>query len=231
MVPKKKHHRIIWLSHPLNNNTPQYGGGEGINIAVDKCISKGDSCNTSHVSLSNHIGSHVDAPIHFITGGLSIDSYAPEEWIFNRPIVLDAFAQPGKIIELNDLTLPKENIESELVDMVLINTGFEKYRDTEKYWKCGPGLSPDICEYLKDIFPSIKAIGIDIISISSLLHREIGRDAHRSFLSRNIRLFEDLSLNNIHNFKKLRSVVALPLRISGGNGAPCTIIGWERLEC
>lgn len=226
-APGKKNHTIVWLSHLLDNYTPQYGGGKGFLIIEDKAIAKGDSCNTSQLSFSNHIGSHVDAPSHFIEGGPSIDSYTPEEWVFYRPVVMNAFADPCQMIEFKDLVPPEKNFDTKLVDVIMLKTGFEKYRAEKKYWSDGPGLSPKMAEEIKDAFPSIKALGMDMISISSLHHRDIGRKAHRAFLSANIRLFEDLTFANIKNPERLVQIVALPLRVAGINGAPCTVIGWE----
>lgn len=48
-------------------------------------IPEGDSSNTSSFQVSSHLGSHVDAPRHFIQDGPAIDSYDPSEWIFTSP--------------------------------------------------------------------------------------------------------------------------------------------------
>jgi kynurenine formamidase len=64
---------------------------------------------------------------------------------------------------------------------------------------------------------------MDWISVSSFQHREEGRIAHRELLGAGWRLFEDLSLA-IVPVGLIHTVLALPLRIDGGDGAPCTII-------
>ena len=34
--------------------------------------------------MSNHVGTHVDAPYHFIQEGLTIDQYRMEEWFLKH---------------------------------------------------------------------------------------------------------------------------------------------------
>ena len=78
----------IWLSHVLSMNTPVYGNGVGLRVESDKKIECGDACNTVSLSLSNHLGSHVDSPQHFITNGATTESYQPDEWIFNKILII-----------------------------------------------------------------------------------------------------------------------------------------------
>jgi len=218
--------KLIWLSHILSENTLLYGGTQGISIRSEKSIQAGDSCNTSIVTFPCHAGSHVDAPYHFIAHGKTVDVYSPEAWIFTSPLVLEVSSDPGELISISDL--PTDLTEKNEVDMVLLLTGFEQYRGQDKYWKEGPGLSPEIAIYLKGRYPSIRAIAIDFISISNLKYRKEGRTAHRQFLENDIVIFEDLSLKRISHPKDLVQVIALPLRFADGDGSPCTVVGWER---
>ena len=107
--------------------------------------------------------------------------------------------------------------------MLLIKTGFEKYRAEEIYWQNSPGLHPKLAYWLKEKSPSLKAIGIDFISISNLNNRALGRQAHIAFLSKNILLIEDMKLSCVNS--NLKTVIVLPLRVEGADGAPCTAIG------
>jgi kynurenine formamidase len=67
---------------------------------------------------------------------------------------------------------------------------------------------------------------MDFISISSLADKEKGREAHRAFLKRGILLFEDMSLKGVNATAKIQSVIALPLRFSGADGSPVTVIAY-----
>ena len=212
----------IWLSHVLEQRTPLYGGVDTISIKSEKSIHRGDSCNTSYLALPSHSGTHVDAPRHFIEHGKCIDQYAPDELIFSKPVVLDCRVREGQIITENDLDFMDLD---EQVDFVLIRSGFEKFRFEKPYWEKGPCLDPEIADQLLSKFPSLRAVGMDFISISSLAHRELGRKVHKAFLSKGLLIFEDMALAGIKKDQILKLVIALPLRFECGDGAPATIIG------
>jgi len=212
----------VWLSHVIENSTPLYGGGDGIDIRLDKSIIKGDSCNTSTLEFPSHAGTHLDAPYHFLEKGKAVDVCRPEEFVFDHTFVLRVMVKPGELI------FPKDILSRipEQTDLILIQTEFEKLRGKNIYWESGPGLSLEIANYFIDNCPALRAVGMDFISISSLKHREIGRKAHKIFLGNNIFLIEDMKLADLSPEKLVQKVIAMPLRFFKGDGAPCTIIGF-----
>jgi arylformamidase len=214
--------QLVWLSHALTENTPAYGGGKGMEIRSEKQIRCGDTCNTSQWILSSHVGTHVDAQKHFIDDGLTVDQYEPHEWIFIKPYIVYVMVNDGEIIGVEHLE--RSNISSLDVDLLIIRTGYEKFREKQRYWEQQPAYAPELAEYLGRRFASFSAIGMDTLSISSLQHRALGREAHRAFLEKGYRIFEDLHLRDIPA-KTLIKVFAMPLRIMQSDGAPCTIIG------
>ncbi len=207
----------VFLSHVLAKDTPAFGGGESLGLTQQKCMAKGDSCNTAHLSFGNHLGSHCDAPAHFMANGLTIDDYNASDWVFSSVLLLDISINPMQLIKQSDVRLPDGQYE-----LVLFRTGFEKKRQTKAYWEENPGFSADLADTLKTIYPSIRAIGFDSISLTSYAHREEGRIAHRSFLSKDIRIFEDLKLAHLSTSPAL--VIALPLRVKELDGGPVTVI-------
>lgn len=220
--------QLKWLSHALDERTPAYGGGAGFSVNAGKSLARGDSCSVMRMTLSNHLGSHVDAPSHFLHDSSTLDAYGPSDWVFSAPRLVDLSpVEPGSIIGPSEVERAVDACNA-YVDLLLIRTGFEKWRGQDVYWRENPGFSPDLAEYLISTFPGIKAIGFDSISLSSHRHREIGREAHRRFLGANVRIFEDLALSQVNGCDSLLSVVALPLRIAGADGAPCTILAWDR---
>ena len=114
-------------------------------------------------------------------------------------------------------------------DILLIRTGYEKYRNNEKYWAKNPGISAEMASILRSDFPSVRAVGMDIISVTSRLHREEGRKAHGKFLgdgykSDPIVLIEDMSLINYTD--DINRIIVCPLMIQDADGAPCVVFGY-----
>ena len=213
----------VWLSHTTSSSTPAYGGGNGFDVLADKQINSGDSCNTVSIQMSNHIGTHVDAPLHFVADGTAIDKYQAQEWIFTKPLLIDIPTEQEMIVTVDHL---KAAIPSQIrdADLVMIKTGIEQHRCSEAFWKNPPGFSPDICDYLYQRFPSFNTFGIDAISISSFAHRDIGRFAHQEFLGKGIRIIEDMALSNIDSSRQLKQVIALPFRFAEADGSPITVM-------
>lgn len=213
----------VYLSYPLNCETPAYGGGDSIKIQQEKSIGKGDSCNTLYWSLSNHIGTHIDFPIHFVQNGKTSCDYRPEFWIFYSPFILDiSLVEPGFIIEPEAVVL---DAVPNNIDMLVIKTGFCRLREKDIYWKKNPGFAPGLAAFLREHFPHLRTLGFDSISLSSFAHRKIGQEAHKAFLdhTRPILLLEDMDLSMLDNSMKLKQVIVSPLRVEGADGAPCTV--------
>lgn len=213
------HKEVIFLSHAMNRETPVYGGQEAVSFKGVKSIKNGDSCNTMYWSFSNHAGTHVDAPLHFIESGMSITDFNARFWIFSKI----------EMIEIVDI-MPDHIISQDNLDdigdcqLLLIKTGFEQYRKTDIYWRNSPALHPDLSYMLKEKCPSIKAVGVDFISIANLSNRELGRRAHREFLSKDILLIEDMKLSLLAKTPDI--VIAAPLSVEQADAAPCSILAF-----
>ncbi len=216
--------RWVWLPHVLAADTPVYGGGPGLEVIQEKCIDHGDSCNTVRLAFSNHLGSHVDAPLHFVADGRSVEDYKPEDWLFHRPLLVDMPVDDTELVKpvRFDTACPADSTDA---DLLLIRTGFSRYRNEERYWRFGPGFSAELAPWLRQRLPNLRAVGLDCISIASLQHRDESRRAHHAFLGSGLRIFEDLALGNVAAGSILTSVIALPLRFANGDGAPCSVIG------
>ena len=213
----------IYLSHPISNDTPLYGGAKDIKISPGSSIKAGDTANTLNLSFPNHSGTHIDVPYHFFEDGKKLTDYDASFWIFNEPHLIDVPGENGYLVNYNDIS-GKINEET---DLLLIRTGYEKFRSNPEYWQNNPGLSADLAKGLRTNYQNIRALGVDVISITSRLHREEGRKAHREFLgghyaSEPFVLIEDMSLSNLTDY--ISQVIVLPLMIAGTDGAPCTII-------
>jgi len=217
-MKKTINERIVLLSHIINEETPFYGGKRYIRLEQAKSINKGDSCNMMKWSISNHIGTHVDAPLHFIKGGSSITDFEPANWFFENVLLVKVHkVSAGCVLKAEDMG----NIEN--CELLLIKTDFEKYRNECIYWKDSPGLHPELAEWFKKKSPSIRAVGVDFISISNLGNRNLGREAHKEFLGKDIMLIEDMRLSPLDRPPK--RVIVSPLLVEKADAAPCTIFG------
>ena len=218
----------FFLSHPLSAETPGFGGAKDFVVHPQRRISRGDSSNSDRWELSNHIGTHIDAPYHFCEEGNRISDFAADFWFFDHPHLVDL---PKLTPDLIGPELDKPDSWANKIpmncDLLLIRTGFEAQRAKEAYWSSNPGLSAELAVFLRAHRPSVRAVGMDFISTTSFKHREAGREAHRAFLNVSgaghpILLIEDMKLSPLTGAPV--TILVSPLRVDGADGAPVTVI-------
>ena len=222
---------VIWLSHVLSPETPMYSGSGRVEITAERLIASGDTSNNTHLALPAHSGTHVDAPVHFVDGGASIDQFDAASWIAERPALIDVPCEPGELIGVDRIRGELEALPRE-TDMLLLRTGAQRWRtssnasERDNFESHGPGIGLDLATWLRDEL-ALAFLGVDAISISSPDHREVGREAHRILLGPHhsgrqaVRLIEDMDLAALPGSPN--RVWVAPLRMLGGDGAPVTV--------
>ena len=216
----------IFLSHILNGDTPSYGNKDSFSCLPKSDIKDGDTANTSiwHFT-SNHIGTHIDFPYHFDINGKKCHEYSADDFVYNNIILIDIPCMNGNLIKVNSYDWDSLDLS---IDMLIIRTGYEHFRKTDKYWSDNPGLDAELCEVLKRKFTSLRCIGFDFLSVSSANFKDIGRLAHKILLTEMVRkepimIIEDMTLVNVGSV--LEKILIAPLMVEFGNGGPVTVIG------
>ena len=222
---------VIWLSHVLSPETPMYSGSGRVEITAERSMSSGDTSNNTHLALPAHSGTHVDAPVHFVDGGASIDDFDAPSWVAEHPALIDVPCEPGELIGVDRIRSDLDALPRD-TDMLLLRTGAQRWRassnarERDNFESHGPGIGLDLATWLRDEL-ALTFLGVDAISISSPDHREIGREAHRILLGQHpsgrpaVRLIEDMDLAALSGAPD--RVWVAPLRLAGGDGAPVTV--------
>ncbi|WP_026452667.1 cyclase family protein [Aequorivita capsosiphonis] len=198
---------------------------------------KGYFYSANNFETAEHGGTHIDAPIHFVANGESVDEI-PLTQLIGKGIKIDvsekAQANRDYQISIEDFT-NWEAGNGTIPDnaIVLLETGFSKlYPDKKEYLGTDergdaavqklhfPGLSPEAATWLVKN-RNISSIGLDTASID--YGQSTHFQSHVILLSGNIPAFE-----NVANLDKLPvkgfQVIALPMKIKGGSGGPLRII-------
>jgi kynurenine formamidase len=186
---------------------------------------------------SEHGGTHLDAPVHFAQGRQTVDQLPLERLVGPAAVVdvTEACAKDADYqITVQDLEAWERThgqIGPEAI--LLLRTGFAtrwpdpvKYLGTAERGEAGvaklhfPGLHPDAARWIVANRP-IKALGIDTASID--YGQSKGFETHRVLYERDVPAFENLaSLESLP--ARGAHVVALPMKIAGGSGAPLRAI-------
>ena len=193
------------LSHWVDELTPTYNNG------FPPIISCKDSLPRNlTIKLNNHTSTHIDLPAHFCKNGKKLENFNENFWFFDKVGFLESNVDDF----LNKLSLISKEIE-----ILFLKTGFEKYRETKKYILEQPSFPEETAYRLKEEFPNLKIFGFDMLSISSLKNRSLGRKHHIEFLCKNeILLLEDMRLSVLSMVPKF--VIIAPLLIKKADAAP-----------
>jgi arylformamidase len=94
------------ISATVSPGLPVWPGDPPIAVRSLSSIAAGDPANVSHLSAGVHIGTHVDAPLHFIDGGSTADELPlgvliGEAWVVDvgEAATIDAEVLEGAGIE------------------------------------------------------------------------------------------------------------------------------------
>jgi kynurenine formamidase len=153
---------IIDLSNPLDNNVPGWPTAE--QITLDQVLwAARDGVTMESVSMSTHTGTHVDAPLHFVPEGDTLDSY-PVEQFMGHGVALDLTPKaPGERIEAADLRPFASDIAD--AEVVMLHTGWDDYYGkTEEYLFEFPYLDGEAAAFLAD-HEDLKAVGTEGLSV------------------------------------------------------------------
>ena len=160
----------------------------------------------SNLQLGSHTGTHMDAPAHMIEGGETLDALAPER-----------FFCPARVLSVknNGAVSLEELRRCQLMpgEAVLFKAppGFER-TPVPIY------LENNTAQYL--VNSGVSLVGIDSLSIES------GADpafpVHHTLLEAGVIVLEGLRLLEVP--PGLYQLVALPLLIAGGDGAPARAV-------
>lgn len=150
------------LTQPISHLTPPWPTYEPLQIKFFKRLSP-NGANGQVLTHSNHIGTHLDGPLHFCTHGGDIAS-----------LQLDYLVSEGVIVDLSDIAEDygiytskdiEDRVEVKEGDILIINTGYHKYSwdqpeaDEVRYMVKHPGPMREFADWC--IKKKLKWIGVD----------------------------------------------------------------------
>jgi len=230
---------VIDLSHTYDASTIFWPTADPFRLdkVADGVTPGGYYYAANNLFTAEHGGTHIDAPVHFAQGALSVDQI-PLTRLMGRAVIVDVTQQSGGNADYQVTTddiLRTEQTEGAIPAdaIVLIRTGFsQRWPDATKYLGTAergaaavaklhfPGLHPDAARWLV-ANRSIRAIGIDTASID--YGQSTAFESHRTLFASGIPAFENLNaLDRLP--RRGASIVALPMKIGGGSGGPLRAI-------
>lgn len=196
---------LIDISLEITSETPRYPGKLAPHREILMEIASGAAANCSSILLDCHVGTHIDAPRHFVADGFTIDE-----------VDVRRFCGPCRVVEV----MGRRDIRPEDLDgvphgvRVLFRTlGSALLRAGTDAPDSFAYLLPEAAQRLVDLDAPL--VGIDAFSVD-----RYGSDepSHRILLPAGIPILECIDLSEV--IPGDYELTALPLRIVGAEAAP-----------
>jgi arylformamidase len=204
---------IYDITLTLSPDLPVWLGDPAYEIERVQRIDKGDNANVSSFRMSAHMGTHVDAPDHFLNNGKTVEQLSLS--------ILNGRAYVLHLPDVNLITAEiLENAEiPPRTRRILFKTHNSDYwaQQLKEFQTNFVALSPDAAQYLVD--RGVKLVGIDYLSIAP--YRQ-GLHTHQILLKAGIVILEGLDLSTVSQGRY--SLYCLPLKLAGSDGAPARAI-------
>lgn len=176
-------------------------------------IGPDSSCRVTRVELDAHLGTHLDAPGHFLPGGAMVESLSLEDLI--GPCTVRDSADAALV---TDAVLESLDIPEACVRLLL------RTRNTRRGLMFRPdfvrdyvGLDLSGARWL--VRRGVRLVGLDYLSVQAF---DASDDVHRELLGVSMVLVEGLDLREADPGEY--DLVCLPPRWRGADGAPARVV-------
>lgn len=202
----------IDISFPISNKLPKWPGSVGFNIDWHMTMPD-DTNNLSSFSIDSHLGTHLDAPLHFVNEGKSIEN-----------LDLNKLIGETYVLEIRNI----KSITYQVLEKSCVPTNCKKLlikTDNQFYWES------ELEDFQEDfasidstgakwiIERGIHLVGIDYLSIQRFYD---GPETHQILLENEVVIVETLDLRNVD--QGWFELICLPMKIKGLEGSPVRAI-------
>ena len=203
---------VFDVTVPMHSEMPLWPGDPPFELEFVRTLAESGVTNNSRMAFSSHTGTHIDAPLHFIDGGATVDEIPPQ-----------ALVGPCVLVDVGDVDLITRRVLEDL-DLagrrrILFRTRNSAWI-TERFEDGFVAFSADAAAYLVELGPML--VGIDAPSLDP--RGTPGHPAHMAILgSGTIKgAIEWLALAGLETGQY--DLFCGPLRAVGAEGAPCRVL-------
>lgn len=211
-MTKNMMHNWIDISATISDGMTRWPDDPAVSVSKAEEIGvNGSEANVTQISTTAHVGTHIDAPLHFVKNGMDVASITLEKLIGSAKVIQVSNAKEITIEDVRDAGITSGA-------RVLFRT-----ENSETEWEHQPFkedyvyLSTEAARFLAE--KKISCVGIDYLSLGS---KENDPEVHRLMLGSGIIIIEGLKLREIESGDY--EMICLPLKIKGSDGGPSRVI-------
>ena len=194
--------------------TPVYEGDAPMKFDFLKDMRKGDSFTLSVYSLGAHSGTHIDAPMHFVRDGASIDN-----------VSLEALIGPARVIDIPEAVQSIDAAELNRHNWKGTPRVIFRTRSSVRGWMKSSTFHRDFAYVAPSAAQLLADAGVQLVGIDYISAEKFGAPApmtHRILLGKGIPIVEGLALETVAPGDYF--LVVLPTKVAGHEGAPARAV-------
>ncbi|UCG14840.1 MAG: cyclase family protein [Deltaproteobacteria bacterium] len=205
--------KFIDISLTLSPDIPIWPGSVGFRLTPTKRLEAGDTENVSRLDCDVHIGTHVDAPRHFLTNGATVEQLPLDVLIgqaFVGCVPEDDLVTRGKLAGLD---IPNN------ANRLLLRTRNSHFweRGVSRFRKDYVALTAEAAHWVVE--RGIRLIGVDYLSVQCW---QDPPRTHEVLLEAGVVILEGLNLAGVE--EGTYDLICLPLKIAGAEGSPARAV-------
>lgn len=204
---------LIDISLPLRPGMPVWPGSIGFHLTRTMRLDAGDVANVSRLECDVHVGTHVDAPWHFLPNGRTVEQLS-----------LDVLVGTAVVAHLPDARVVTPDVLAELGVEPRVERLLSRTRNSQLWAAEVPDFRQDYAALTTEAAHWVVDRGIRLIEVVYLSVQRYGDGSltHQVLLEAGVIILEGLNLAHVR--PGLYELLCLPLRLAGADGAPARAV-------
>jgi len=205
--------RLYDITVPVENGMPVWPGDPAVRLDRVASIAQGAHANVSSLSCGVHVGTHVDAPVHFLDGGPAVEAM-PLDALIGRAFVADL----RRATRIDAEALDKARIPPRVQRILFRTRNSEFWRRGEKTFQTGfVAVDASGAEWL--VRRKVRLVGVDYLSVAPY---KDSRPTHQILLGAGVVILEGVDLSRVPS--GAYQLYCLPMKLVGSDGAPARAV-------
>ncbi len=203
--------KIFDITHTINPSLAVWPGDTPFSAEALAAINAGASINLTTLTMSSHTGTHVDAPYHFLDDDLTLEKVPLEAYI-GPATVVTVQREAGPLTPADFPNLDWSQVKRLLVHSTASAKPMDQFPTEFVY------PSPELADFMAEY--GIVLFGSDTPSMDDMHSKTL--PGHKALRRHHIAILEGLLLTGVPDDSY--ELIALPLKIEGGDGSPVRAI-------
>lgn len=199
----------IDISVGVSPDLPVWPGDPPLELERIASLADGDEANVSRLAVGVHVGTHVDAPLHFLEGGASVDQLDP-----------GTLVGPAQVVELPEVDVIDAAALERAASSVTSQRLLFRTRNSRLWDSLDAGFQRDFVAIDESgarwlVEREVRLVGVDYLSVAPWGQAEA---THKVLLEAGVVIVEGLDMRSVEPGQYV--LYCLPIKLMGSDGAP-----------